>query len=133
MDKFSSALQENVLSLLVFDKKSIPLILNSVKVDLFESFIFRDIASKAISFYKEFKKPIAEHLPDTLEHVLGGKDRSKSELYKEVIKQLYETKDTVKRDFVISQLNKFIREQSLKLGIIETASLMDWERLKKQN
>jgi replicative DNA helicase len=124
-DKLSNSLQENILTLLVFDSKSIPLIINSVEISLFESFIFRDIATQAINFYKEFKKPVSEHLPDTLETELHSKDRGKSELYKEVIKNLYESKDSLNRDYVLSQLNKFIRLQNLKLGVLEAAELLD--------
>lgn len=120
-DKLSGAIQENLLTLLVFDKKSLPLLTNSLKVELFESSIYRNIAQQAISYYQEFKKPLSEHLPDVLEHELLNKDTGRAELYKEVINSLYESRHSVNRDFVLSRLEQFIRQQNWVLTLFEAA------------
>lgn len=124
-EKLSKSLQENIIVLLVFDEKALPLLCNCVDPDLFESFIYRDIVTKAIQFFQEYKKPVADHLPDLLEDVLEGKNRGKIELYKETLGYIYENKDNVNKDYVLAQLHKFIRQQKLKIGIIQAAELLE--------
>lgn len=124
MDKLNQALQENILVLLCYHKKYIPLIINSIPVDLFESSIYRAIATKAIQFYQQFKKPIADHLPDEFDSILNPQKETKKslsdvKLYGMVFRDLYEVKDSVNSDYVISQLGRFVRLQNLKQGIIK--------------
>jgi len=78
----SNVVQEYLLSLLVFDDKAIPLIASNVKINLFESFIFRDIATEAISFYNQFKKPVGIHLDDI---ILKDKDTKLSRYMKKFL------------------------------------------------
>jgi len=120
----SGSLQENILVLVCFDGESLPILSNSITVDLFESSVYRDIASQALNYYHEFNKPIAEHLPDVLEHILEGKDKKKGNLYKEVLSNLYDFKDDINSEYVLKSLSKFTRGQNLKIGLKEAAQLM---------
>lgn len=113
----TGALQENVLTLLCFSDE-IKLLSNTITPDLFESSIYRDIASAAIDFYREFDKPIAEHLPDVLDYQIKEK---KGELYKQVIQNLYLSKDSINKNYVMKQIEKFIRQQKLKQTVKESA------------
>lgn len=113
----TGALQENILTLLCFSN-NVKLISNNITVDLFENSIYRDIANVAIDFYREYQKPVAEHLPDVLNHHIEGK---KGELYKQVINNLYTTKDVINQPYVLKQLEKFVRQQKLKQSIKDAA------------
>lgn len=118
--------QENLLTLLIYDKESLPILSQNLDIELLESFLYRNIAKKALDFYAEFKKPIGNHLPDTLEDELNKKgEKSNSELYKEILNCLHENKNHVNREYVLKELDDFIRKQQLKLGIIEAAKLLD--------
>ncbi|MCK5235428.1 MAG: hypothetical protein KAR06_00470 [Deltaproteobacteria bacterium] len=124
MEKLSGSLQENLLTLLCFDEKNIPLIMNSVDVGLFESAIYREIASHAITFYQEFKKPVGDHLPDVLEDILDGKDTKKADLYERVLKNLYAAQENINDEYVLGQLANFVRQQRLKVGIKDAVECM---------
>ena len=128
-DKLSGAEQENILTLMCFDKEALPLLVNSIDIELFESFIFREIATQALNYFKEFKKPISNHLPDTLTHILEGSDRGKAELFKETLEDLYHNKDSINRKYVLSKLENFIDAQSLKLRVLKSAELLQSGKL----
>jgi replicative DNA helicase len=123
-EKLSGALQENVLTLLCFDDDSCKLVRNTISPTLFESSVFRDIASHAATFVDEFGKAVKEHLPDVLEHVLKGQDRRKATLYSQVLENLYQAKDHVNRDYTVSKLQEFVRLQNLKGAVIEAVDAL---------
>lgn len=122
--RLSGALQENVLTLLCFDEEAAKIIRNSIEIEVFESSIYRDIASHAIDFLDLFGTAIGEHLPDSLETVLKGDDRAKARIYEKTLSNLYQAKDEVHSDYVISQLNGFVRQQNLKGGLTEAVKLV---------
>ena len=122
--KLSQSLQENVLTLLCFSSKAVPILANSVEVNLFESSIYREIASQALGYYHEFKKPIGDHLPDVLEHIIEGKDKKKGDLYAEVVSNLHGFKDDINSEYVLKSLEKFARTQNLKKGIKRASELL---------
>lgn len=119
MENLSGALQENVLTLLCFDDDAAKMIRGVVKVSHFESVFFREIASVAISFLDTFGKAIKEHLSDELDHLINGEDTKKAKVYKEVLADLYASKDTVNKEYVVSQLDRFLRQQNLKIGLLD--------------
>lgn len=125
----SGSLQENILVLLCFDGESLPILSNSITVDLFESSVYREIASQALNYYCEFKKPIADHLPDVLEHITEGKDKKKGNLYKDTLRNLYDFKDGINSEFVLKKLSHFNRGQNLKIGLKEAVNLVTQDKV----
>lgn len=129
-DNISGSLQENLLTLLVFDEKTAPIIANTVEIGLFESDFFKEIARVAIDFYRQFKEPAKEHIADLLESKLNDRKNTKTaELYKRLITNLYQSRDTVNSTYVISQLTQFVRRQRLKAAIIEAAGLIKEDKI----
>lgn len=124
-DKISGSLQENLLTLLVFDEKHISLISNSIEPGLFESDFYKEIVRVALEYYKEFKVPPKEHIADLLESKINDTKNPKSgEFYSRLITNLFQTKESINPTFVISQLNQFVRRQRLKGAIVEAALLI---------
>jgi replicative DNA helicase len=123
-NRLEGALQENILTLLVYNKDVVDVIINNVPVELFSSTPYRDIAEQAVNFYREYKHPISDHLPDTLEHILNGADKEKGELYKNIIIKLFNSKDSVNSDFVMDTLSSFIRQQNLISSIKKSSKLV---------
>ena len=117
-ENISGMLQENVLTLLCFDDTAAKLIRGSVQAHHFESVYFRDIAAVALSFIDNFGVSIKEHLSDELEHLLNGSDQKRANIYKQVLADLFLAKDSINREYVLSQLEKFLRQQNLKIGLI---------------
>lgn len=124
MEQLQQSLQENILSLICFNEKALPVIANNITIEMFESSIYREIARQALNYYKEFSVPVADHLPDVLDHVLNGTDEGKAKLFEKIILNLYETKDSVHVEYVLSKLQAFLRQQSLKLAVKEAGECL---------
>jgi hypothetical protein len=112
MAEFTNSLQENIITLLAFDKDSAQIIVENVTPKMFSNPYYQRIAELSINFYQEFKDSPNEHLPDLLEPEL--QDSTKSEIYTKILESMYENKDSLHSKFVLSGLNKFIKTQNIK-------------------
>ena len=124
-EQITGALQENLLTLLIFNDTAAPIILNSVEPGLFESDFYKEIVKVALTYFKEYKKPPKEHIADLLEHKINDTRNPKSgELYEKILKNLFHSKENINVEFVLNKLNRFIRRQSFKAAIVEAALLI---------
>ena len=124
-ERLSGALQENILTLLVFNDEVCKIIRSAVTPSLFESAVFREIANHAIDFIDQFGEAIKDHLPDSLEHILNGEDKRKATSFKRLIENLYTAKDSVNADYITSQLHKFVRQQNLKGALVKAVEAIE--------
>lgn len=128
-DRMSGALQENLLTLLCFSDQYAKLIRASVTVHLFEGAVFKEIAGLACDFLDQFGEPIKDHLPDQLEHILRGDDARKAANYERVVTGLFDTRESVNGEYVVSQLNKFVRQQVLKDAVIKAVEHLNDDKI----
>lgn len=128
-ERLSGALQENILTLLVFDDAACKTIRGSVTPQLFESSVFREVAGHAIDFIDQFGSAIGDHLADSLEHVLNGDDKRKAASYKRLLDNLFLARDGVNAEYVISQLHKFVRQQNLKSAVVRAVEAIEDGRI----
>ena len=119
-EEISKMTQENLLILLAFDEKSCSL-LSNLDIKLFGSDIYRNIASECINYFKLYKQPVGNHLPDLLERYLNGE---KSEIYKNILVNLDENKDKINKEYILKSLEAFLKQQTLKLGICNAAEYL---------
>jgi hypothetical protein len=124
-EKLSASLQQNLLCLLTFDAKNCKLVRTALTPKLFESSIYREIAGHAIDFIDQFDAPIADHLPDELESILNGDDKRKAATYQRVLEDLFAAKDSLNSEYIISQLHKFVRQQTLKSSFVQAVELFE--------
>lgn len=128
-ERLSGALQENILVLLCFDDTNGKLIRHALTPQLFESSVFREIAGHAIDFIDQFGETIKDHLPDHLESILTGDDQRKASTYKKLLDNLFQSRESVNGDYVISQLHKFVRQQKLKDAVIKAVEAIEDGRI----
>jgi replicative DNA helicase len=128
-ERLSGALQENILTLLVFDDKNCKMVRAAVTPQLFESSVFREVVGHAIDFIDLYGEAIKDHLPDHLESILKGDDARKAEAYKRLVDNLYLSRESVNGDYVISQLHKFVRQQNLKSALIKAVEAVEDGRI----
>lgn len=121
----NSSLAENILTLLVFDDEFCPIVRNTISANLFESQVFRDIASRAIDYYDQFKVAVKEHLPDELDSIINGTDKRKATSYRRVLDNMLQAKDGMNREYVISKLNAFVRQQAIKGAIVRAVEAVE--------
>ena len=124
-EKLSGALQENILVLLCFSEHFATIIRHALTPTLFESAVFRDIATHACDFIDLYGKPIAEHLPDSLEPILLGSDKRKATSYTRVIDNLFMAKEAVNGEYTVSKLSQFIRQQHLKAAVVKAVEAIE--------
>lgn len=113
-------LQENLLILLCFSVKASPLIRNAVSPPLFGSRIYRDIVVRVYDYIDKYHKPPADHLPDLFDDELEKGDARAKE-FAGLIEEIFSHREQVNEEFALSQLEAFVRQQTLK-GSIITAS-----------
>ena len=124
-ERLGGALQENLLTLLCFDDRNCGLVRAALTARTFESSVFRDVAGAAIDFYDQYGEAVKEHLPDHFEDILKGADKRKAESYSRLLDNLYHSRETVNAEFVVSQLQKFVRQQNLKAGLVAAVEAME--------
>lgn len=116
-----SALSENLLILLNHDRERAPIIRGTVDVALFGG-IYRDVASRIYDHLDRFKKPPGDHLPDILADKLDDTKNARSaQMYRDVVEGIHAAKDGVNSEYVMSQLDTFVRRQSLRSVAVELA------------
>lgn len=117
-DVLSGAMQENVLTVLCFHDDAAKAIRPALEATLFESRVYQDIASQAITFLDQYGTSIGDHLFDVFEGVLEGDDPRKASLYRKTFQALAATKDGINLKYVQESLQKFVHLQGLKRAIL---------------
>jgi replicative DNA helicase len=128
-ERLSGALQENLLTLLCFDDERCGMLRAALSPKMFESSVFREIAGHAIDFIDQYGEAVKDHLPDHLESILYGEDQRKAKTYQRLLDNLYLSRESVNGDYVVTQLNKFVRQQNLKSALINAVAAIDDGRI----
>lgn len=124
-ERLSGALQENLLTLLCFDDSHCKIARAALTPQLFESSVFREVAGIAISFIDQYGEAVKEHLPDHLEDILKGDDARKAASYKRLLDNLFLSRDSLNAEYVLSQLQAFVRGQTFKSGLVQAVEAME--------
>lgn len=120
---FSRFLQENLLTLLVFDKERCKLIRGTVEPQLFGGF-YKDMVVRIYDYIDKFKVPPGEHIADLLEDKLESKNKRDRSTYKDILGSLYDLKDGINAEYVITQLEAFVKRQSLRSVAVDLAKAL---------
>lgn len=128
-ERMSGALQENILCMLCFDDEHCRIIRGAVTPQLFESAVFREVASHAIDFIDQYGEAVKDHLPDHLESILKGEDQRKASTYQRLLENLYLSRDSINAVYVVSQLHRFVRGQNFKSALVKAVAALDDGRL----
>jgi hypothetical protein len=131
MTVMSNVMQENLLLLLCYDNESAPLVISNIEVSFYENEYYRRIAELAIKFYNTYDTVIADHLADELAPELN--DPKTADIYTNILASLEESKETVNKQYVLDNLNKFVRLQNGKLllkkgvDLLQKGKIDEWE------
>jgi len=128
-DELSLGSQENILTLLCFDNEAAPIIISNIEVGLFSNPYYRNIAYKAITFYQEFDEVPKNHIADLLE--LEINDSKTGSIYAKMLGALFENAESVNKEYALKTLEKFVKEQSLKITITRAAEAIQSGRLEE--
>jgi replicative DNA helicase len=116
--KFS---QENVLTILVFDKDNCKFVSEIIDVSLFDAPFYRTIAKIAIQFIRDYGRPIESHIADELEAELTGPDSS---TYREILNSLFTYKDSnYNAEYILNKLTEFVTDKKFITNIVTAHNL----------
>jgi len=122
MSDMGSELQENVLTMLCFSEEHIASVVENVPPDTFDNDIYRDIATAAIKYYRQYSRPVGDHLPDVMHKKLKKGKKGGTE-YRKVIEALLDYRGSINKRFVMDELNDFIRYQTYKKKVTKSLQL----------
>lgn len=108
------------MCLLAYDQQQAPVIRNTVDINLFGG-PHRMIVARIYEYIDRYKKPPGDHLPDLLEDKLKAENKREASLYEDVILSLHEAYPSLNSEYVMAQLNTFVRRQSLRSIAVELA------------
>lgn len=127
-ESYGGSLQENILTILCFSDSNANTIINNVDVNLFDNSFYRVIVEKSINYYNSFKEPPKQHLSDLLEKELKSNN---AEIFDKIIRNIYELSNSINEAYVISELEKFVKTQTIKLGIKKSYELLQAGKLEE--
>ena len=116
-------LQENLLVLLTFDEQRSPIIRNTIDVALFGG-QYKTIAARIYDYIDKFKKPPKAHISDILDDKINSDNKREAELYSDVITSINDAQQGINAEYVMSQLETFVRRQSLRTVAIDLSKAL---------
>jgi replicative DNA helicase len=117
------ALQENLLTICAWDDARAPIIRGIVEPELFGGH-YRLIALRVYDYIDKYKKAPKDHLPDILMDKLEAENKREAELYIETIESISSAREGINAEYVMAQLETFIKRQSLRGVAIDLAKAL---------
>jgi len=118
-DRLTGPLQESVLTLLLFDKRYGAMAAGVLRPEHFD-LQFRDIATRALDYRAEYRKPPgAAHVDDIFDHVMGDPKNKLFRTYKNILSGILEQADSINGEYVSKRVHEFVRRQTLKTAVVE--------------
>lgn len=115
-------LQENLLTLLIWYEDEGKLIRNALPDPYYFESVYHNIASAAYAYIDRFEQVPGDHIADLLDKDLQAEGIGK--LLRETLVLLHNNKARVQPSFVLPDLEKFVRTQSIKESIMDAADLI---------
>src|SRR3977135_2364564 len=119
-ERLNSTLQENLLTLLCYDDDKGKLVASILDPALFEGDL-RVLAERAVEFWKIHKEAPKHHTPDLVGDIIDDPHNRKAKTYQRILTSMLELADNVNSNYVLDQLRKFTRLQTLKDAILRSA------------
>lgn len=123
-DQLQGSLQENALTLLCFSEKYHRLVRDVVAPELFSTFLYRDLVTRVHAYIDQWRKPPGRHLPDLVEDVLAD-DGDRSQSLRQLLRSVKELSENLNEEYAVSKLRGFVRQQRLKIGIVEAVEAIE--------
>lgn len=123
-ERFALSLQQDLLTLAVHSDEHGNTIVKMVPSNLFEG-DYKTIYERAVSYWKQYSKAPQQHIADLLSDILDNKQDRRGQTYRNILVQMLEVKDQINPQFVLNNMNSFIRVQRMKSVILESAEQLE--------
>lgn len=119
-DRLSAPLQESLLTALCYGGKDAAVIQTLVSLEHFES-PYREIAARVLDYRIKYNTAPANHIDDLFDDILGDKNHKKYAITNRLLLGMHELSFKLNLPYIISRTREFVRQQTLKFGIMEAA------------
>jgi hypothetical protein len=123
-EKLAVSLQQDLLTLLVHSDEHGRIVSKTIDAALFEG-DYRNIAEKALDFWKQHSKAPKQHIADLLSNILEDDHDRRGQTYRRILIQMLEVKDQINVDFVLRSMDQFTGVQKFKAITLQGAELVD--------
>lgn len=123
-ERFAIALQQDLITLLVYDDKHGRVVSKLVNPALFEG-DYRTIAERSLDFWKDYNVAPKQHIADLLADILNDKADRRGTTYRRILISMQEMHDKINIDFVLRSMTQFVRLQKAKETILSVAEKLD--------
>lgn len=123
-ERFQLSLQQDLLTLSVHSDEHGSTIIKLVSPEYFEG-DYRTIYERVVSYWKQYGSAPKQHIADLLSDILDNKQDHRKQTYRNILVQMMEVKDQINPQFVLNNMNMFIRIQRMKSVILESAEQLE--------
>lgn len=113
----TGAIQEALLCLLCFSKEEGDIVRSLVPQEVWEAY-YDEIAKRATAYWQSYQEPPGEHLLDIVDSICVERKKDEA-VFRRLYKSMCEIKDGINAKYIIDEATTFIRQQRLKVGILE--------------
>lgn len=118
-----SALQENLSVLLIFDDTNCLIIRNIVEPEWWGG-PYSILARRVYEFIDRYKKAPKDHIADLMADKLDPKAGREAGLFEDILLSIRDMKDTINTEYVMGQLETFVKRQSFRSIAIDLAKAL---------
>jgi len=122
-DNFTHSLQENLITILAFDKEQGNIVSKVLDVTLMDG-DYRLIAERCIDYWKTQKQPPDDHLADLFADILEDKHNRRAPIIRRHIRSMIALSESINTKYVMQQLRDHNKLQRFRAGIVEAAELI---------
>ncbi len=124
-EHLSTAVQQNLITLLAHDNINGKLVANLVDTNLFEG-DFRTIAERCVAYWRQYGEAPGNHTGDLFPDIFDDrKNRGRAQTYQRILVSMLQLSEGINTTYVIETLQKFTRTQRLKAAILESAEQLN--------
>jgi hypothetical protein len=120
---FTGFLEENLLTLLIFDVQRSKIVRSTVDPIMFSG-NNREIATRSYEYLDKYKKPPSDHIADLLEDKLTSDNKREARAFKDILAGLHDLKETINAEYVLNKLEDFVKRQSLRSVAVNLAKAL---------
>lgn len=118
-----SALQENFITILAYDDQNCVTVRNLIEPEFWGG-PFKLIAARIYEYIDRYKKAPKDHIADLMADKLDAKVKREASLYEDILLSIRDQHESVNAQYVMSQLETFVKRQSLRTIAIDLAKAL---------
>lgn len=127
-DLAAETLQENLLTLLIYDEENGATVAREVPVSCFSG-DYRTIAERCVEYRRKYHKaPSKAHIYDLMADILGDTNNGKRGVIYQALDAMQRLAETINVEFVLDRMHLFVRNGAISHAILKSAQLVEQKR-----